>query len=109
LIFHSVDDHRLRSRTVGNGDGETMSLKRHRKLVLKSLTVVYLLTGAPLLSGCGSHGAGTVHIDSPQARRKVMQTGAGLGPVMSAKTSPSATAGKPISRPTSQTSLAKKH
>ena len=39
-----------------------------------------LVATTALWSGCGSDGAETIHINSPQARRQTMQTGAGPTP-----------------------------
>ena len=45
-----------------------------------------MLAGAALWSGCGSDGAGTIHIESPKARKQMMQTGAGTTPADAAST-----------------------
>jgi hypothetical protein len=60
--------------------------------------VVILLAGAALVSGCGSDGAGSIHIESPKARRETMKTGAGVAPTAIAKPSSSGTPRKSIPR-----------
>ena len=53
---------------------------RRPKLRLELLLLANLIASTALSSGCGSDGAGTIHIDSPQTRRQAMQTGAGPKP-----------------------------
>jgi hypothetical protein len=62
-----------------------MSPARHSKFLLQSLLIANLLADAAVCSGCGSDGAGSIHIDSPKARKKLMQSGAGIAPTATAK------------------------
>ena len=63
-----------------------------QKLVLRSLLTVIPLAALALAIGCGLDGAGSIHIDSPKAKKTLMQTGAGVAPAGIAKPGPS---GKP--------------
>jgi hypothetical protein len=67
-------------------------MTRTRRLTprLRTSLAVTALACIALWSGCGFDGAGTVHIDSPKARKQTMQTGAGVAPTTTAKPSPSA-------------------
>jgi hypothetical protein len=51
------------------------------------MLVVILLAGAALASGCDSDGAGSIHIESPKARKEAMKTGAGVAPTPTIKPS----------------------
>jgi hypothetical protein len=75
-----------------------MTPPRSPKVLLGSLLAISLPAGAAICSGCGSDGAGTIHIDSPKARRQVMQTGAGVTPTATAKPSPSGMPRKSVPR-----------
>jgi hypothetical protein len=66
---------------------------RHPELRLGVLRLTCLVAATALWSGCGSDGAGTIHMNSPQARRQTMQTGA--GPTPSGAMTP-ATSGAPV-------------
>jgi hypothetical protein len=57
-----------------------MTPTRGPNFLCGSLFVINLLAGVVLWSGCGSDGAGTMHIDSPKARKQTVQTGAGPTP-----------------------------
>ena len=62
-----------------------MSQARHCEFLLQSLLIANLLACAAFCSGCGSDGAGSIHIDSPKAKKKLMQTGAGVAAPATAK------------------------
>jgi hypothetical protein len=68
-----------------------MTPTRSPKFLRQSLLSTNLLSAAALSSGCGPDGAGTIHIESPKARKQMMQTGAGTTPTPTIKLSPSAT------------------
>jgi hypothetical protein len=72
--------------------------RRWHESSLRLLIVVYVFVALALSGGCGSQGAGTVHIDSPRAQKKLMQTGAGLGTAAVANSGPRAAAGEPRDR-----------
>jgi hypothetical protein len=57
-------------------------------LPLRTLLVINLFAASALAIGCGPEGAGSIHIDSPKAKKKLMQTGAGLAPAGIAKPGP---------------------
>jgi hypothetical protein len=46
---------------------------------------VPLLAGVALCSGCGSDGAGSIHIDSPKAKKLMMRTGSRVAPTATAR------------------------
>ncbi len=62
-----------------------MTSTRHRKFLRGRLPAITLLAGVSLWTGCGSDGAGTIHIDSPKARRQMVNTDAGAPPTGSAR------------------------
>jgi hypothetical protein len=64
-----------------------------------SLWVATLLAGAALSGGCGSDGAGTIHIESSKSRREMLQTGAGLAAIATAQRQPAGIPGKSAPRP----------
>ncbi len=75
-----------------------MSSARHSKFLLQYLLIASLLTSAAVCSGCGADGAGSIHIDSPKAKKLMMRTGSGVAPTATAKPSPSKTPQKPVPR-----------
>ncbi len=75
-----------------------MTSTRRDKLRFPTSLGFHLLAGAALCSGCGSDGAGTIHIDSPKAKKDVMKTGAGVAPVAIAQRSPSGKTQKSVPR-----------
>jgi hypothetical protein len=84
-----------------------MSPTRRTKFRIESLLVAGVLAGAALSSGCGSDGAGAIHLDSPQARKKNMQAGAGLAPTEAKKPGANGAAGKTVPRSSSQNQVRK--
>jgi hypothetical protein len=64
------------------------------------LLLVVLLAGTAVSSGCGSDGTGTIHIDSPKARKQMMQARAGLAPAATSKRDVAGTLGKSPPRST---------
>jgi hypothetical protein len=64
-----------------------MTPTRGPKFPYGFLFVITLLAGVVPWSGCGSDGAGTIHIESPKARKQMMQTGAGPTPTTTPKRS----------------------
>jgi hypothetical protein len=77
-----------------------MTPTRRQRLLLRWLPLVVLLDGAAVLSGCGSDGAATVHIDSPKARKQMMQSGAGVAPAATSKRDAARKLGNSPPRPT---------
>ena len=73
-----------------------MTPPRSPKLLRGFLLVVILLAGAALGSGCGSDGAGSIHIESSEARREMMKTGAGVAPTAVDKSGSLATPRKSV-------------
>jgi hypothetical protein len=67
-----------------------MTRTRSHTLPLRTSLAVTSLAGVVLWSGCGSDGAGTIHIDSPKSRKQTMQAGAGVAPTTTVEPSPSA-------------------
>jgi hypothetical protein len=58
---------------------------RSHKFLLRTLLVANLLAASGLGIGCSPDGAGTIHIDSPKARKQIMQIGARVAPAATAK------------------------
>jgi hypothetical protein len=83
------------------------STRRHR-FRLGSWLVVTLLAGTVLWSGCGSDGAGTIHIESSKARRQRLQSGASAAPAAAARLNPSGTPGMSVPRSTIKNRVGKK-
>ena len=73
-----------------------MNPARSPKLLRGFWLVVILLAGAAIGSGCGSDGAGSIHIESSQARREMMKTGAGVAPTAVDKSGSLGTPRKPV-------------
>ncbi len=85
-----------------------MCVRRRCPFLHRTPMIVTVLAGAITWSGCGSDGAGTIHIESAKARKQTMQTGAGLSTAANAKPSPPATVGKPVTRSTIHNTVRKK-
>jgi hypothetical protein len=79
------------------------------KFLCGSLFVITLLAGVVLWSGCGSDGAGTMHIESPRARKLMMRTGAGTTPTATTKPSASGAPPKAVPRTATKNRVPKKH
>jgi hypothetical protein len=92
-------DDSFRARFAQEEGGELVIPARSRKFWLESSLAGSLLAAYILGSGCGSDGAGTIHIASSKSRRQIMQTGAGLAPTPNAKPSPTGMPRKPVPRP----------
>jgi hypothetical protein len=75
-----------------------MSPAQHSKFLRQSLLIANLLACAAFCSGCGADGAGSIHIDSPKAKKQTTQTGAGVAPLATAKPSRSGTPQKSVPR-----------
>ncbi len=65
-----------------------MTPTRTQKRLSRALLVVNLLAASACSIGCDPEGAGTIHIDSPKAKKQIMQTGAGVAPEVTAKPGP---------------------
>jgi hypothetical protein len=106
MLILTYDDS-LRARSVREEGSELVILARSHRLLLGSSLIGSLLAACVLSSGCGSDGAGTIHIDSSKSRRQNMQTGAGLVPTPAAKLSPSGMPRKTVPRPRIKTPVPK--
>ena len=62
-----------------------MTSTRRDKFRFPTSLGVHLLAGVALCSGCGSDGAGTIHIDAAKAKKLMMRTGSGVAPTAAAK------------------------
>jgi hypothetical protein len=62
-----------------------MTPTRNPKPLTAGLLFLTLLVGVSLWNGCGCDGAGTIHIESPKARRQVVQNGAAAATEATAK------------------------
>src|SRR5262249_51584725 len=100
-------DDSVRALSVQEEGGELVIPARSPHFLLGSSLVGSLLAAAALGSGCGSDGAGTIHIASSKSRRQIMQTGAGLVPAPAAKLSPSGMPRKTVPRPRIKTPVPK--
>jgi hypothetical protein len=87
-----------RARSVQEEGGELVISAHSRKFLLESVLTGSLLASSALWSGCGSDGAGTIHIASSKSRRQLVQTGAGVAPTATAKPAPSGIPGKSAPR-----------
>jgi hypothetical protein len=85
-----------------------MDSTRPRNSRIRALLAVNLLAGTAW-SGCGPDGAGTIHIESPEAHRRWMQTGAGPGPTVPIKLGPSSTPGQSPARPAGKEDRGRTH
>jgi hypothetical protein len=81
-----------------DGGGELMNSTRSDKLRFRTSFGVHLLWGAALCSGCRSDGAGTIHVDSPKAKKLMMLTGSAVAPTATAKPGPSGKTQKSVPR-----------
>jgi hypothetical protein len=82
---------------------------RRPALRLEFLLLANLVASTALWSGCGSEGAGTIHINSPQASRQTMREGAGLTPTGAMNPGTSATPGKSPARPAIKSGVGNRH
>jgi hypothetical protein len=73
------------------------------------LFVITLLAGVVPWSGCGFDGAGTMHIESPKARKQMMRTGAGTTPTATTKPSASGAPPKAVPHTATKNRVPKKH
>jgi hypothetical protein len=85
-----------------------MSPARQSKFLLQSLLIANLLADAAVCSGCGSDGAGTIHVDSPKVKKLMMLTGSGVATTATAKPALPGITPKSVSRAAVRTSVRKK-
>jgi hypothetical protein len=78
-------------------------------LLCGSLLVINLLAGVVLWRGCGSDGAGTMHMESPKALKQMMRTGAGTTPTATTKPSASGEPPKVVPHSATKNHVPKKH
>jgi hypothetical protein len=81
---------------------------RFPKFLLRSSVVVCLLAGTASWAGCGSDGAGTIHIGSSQARKQMRKSGGEPSPTAAARSHSAPTPGKPAPRSTVSNGVPKK-
>ena len=73
-----------------------MSYSDRKNLQLRTFLVADLIGASAVLGGCSPEGAGTIHIDSPKAKKQMMQTGAGSASTATSKPVPSAKTQMPV-------------
>jgi hypothetical protein len=85
-----------------------MTPARFSSFPRRCLLLLTLLGGASFSTGCGSDGAGTIHIESPKARRQMMQTGGGNAATATGKPGATGTVPKPPAHSTIKSHASKK-
>jgi hypothetical protein len=58
-------------------------------LGLRAMLVFAALVASVCAIGCGPEGAGTIHVNSPRAKKDAMKTGAGVAPAAAPTSVPS--------------------
>ena len=85
-----------------------MTSTRRDRLRFRTWLGANLLWGVTLCSGCGSDSAGTIHVDSPKAKKLMMRTGSGVAPTSTAKPGLSGIPPKSVARAAIKTKVGKK-